>query len=275
MQQTICITTDPTAILEKHKTIKELHSERKLHFVKGEIRDKLTLEKANIHKAKTVVLLAEDNSQKADEKTLLRALAITRFCRRKAIEKGERTPNDTAFETYDVGHYIDEIYIIAEINDKEFKNDLMEADVNEVIVSASYAKGVITQSILNHGISKVVDELLQFNEYNEFYTVDLTLERNQHLRGKTYDELLMPLRKQGILLVAIKVVYYNEKDNKEIIDKETIARLLAAENLWRQIIVNPITHHETIRPTDGDDQLIVFSTDRKALKEQLAKVVFG
>jgi hypothetical protein len=235
----------------------------------------VTLNRANIHKAKTVVLLAEDSSQKADEKTLLRALAITRFCRQKAIDKEKTVAKDTSpVKTYEVGHYIDEIYIIAEINDLQFKNDLMDADVNEVIVSAIYAKGVVTQSILNHGISKVVDELLQFNEYNEFYVVDLALQRNAHLRDKTYDELLLPLRKEKILLIAIKVVYRNREDDKEIIDENEIAKLLHQEGLKRQIIVNPITDEEIARKTDGDDQLIVFSTDRKALIKQLQEVKF-
>jgi len=273
-ERIVCIVPAPDLVLEKHKKIKELHSEHKLFFVKGEIRDKTVLERANIHKAKTVVLLAEDNSRKSDERTLLRALAIARFCRRKVLDKEQQIVSEAQYETFDVGHYIDAIYIIAEINDFEFKKDLMEADVNEVIVSASYAKGVITQSILNHGVSKVVDELLQFNDYNEFYTVDLIKPENSHLVNRTYDELLMPLRKQKILLIGIKVVYHDEKTKKEIIDETELTRLLVTEGLGRQVIVNPITPKEIARKTDRDDQLVVFATNRKDLKKELKAVVF-
>ncbi len=273
-ERIVSIVPEPEMVLEKHSTLRKLHSEHKLYFVKGEIRDKITLEKSNIYKAKTVVLLAEDNSRRADERTLLRALAIARFCRRKAIKNEIKVSNTSNYKTYDVGHYIDSIYIIAEVNDMQFKKDLMEADVNEVIVSASYAKGVVIQSILNHGVSKVVDELLQFNEYNEFYTVDLTESENSHLIGKTYDDLLLPLRKQKILLIGIKVIYHDEITGNEIIDETELLKLLTKEGLDRQVIVNPITKAEISRKTDQDDQLVVFSTNRKELKSQISKVTF-
>jgi len=190
-------------ILEKDKKIRELHSLKNLHFISGKSRDKNTLENANIHKAESVVLLAEDNSSGADERTLLRALAISRFCRLKSKEKIKKTTSENQYKKHKVDKYIDSIYIIAEINDVQFKTDLLDADVNEVVITSSYGKSIITQTMLNHGVSKVLDEVLQFNEYNEFYVIDLAEPENKHLQDKTFDELLLPLRKQKILLIAI------------------------------------------------------------------------
>jgi Trk K+ transport system NAD-binding subunit len=245
-----------------------------LYFVKGEVRDNSTLEKANIQKAKTVVLLAEDNSVSSDEKTLLRALAIARYSRKKAFkrEKENKTiARKMDYETFKTDADNDKLYVIAEINDTQFKKDLLESDVNEVIVTGSYSKNIITQSMMNFGVSKVIDEILQYNEYNEFYVIDLANEKYKHLRGYTFDELLLPLRQQGILLVAIKVVYHDE-NLEMIIDAHKIEALLEEEGLKREVIINPITKTEIERKTDADDHLIVFSTDRKTLERRIIEV---
>jgi len=272
-EKIVCIVPNSEKIIETDKGIKELHSLKYLHFVSGRTRDKNVLENANIHKASSVVLLAEDNSSESDERTLLRALAISRFCRLKSKEKIEESPSDHEYKIHKVDKYIDSIYIIAEINDEQFKNDLLDSDVNEVVITSSYGKSIITQTMLNHGVSKVLDEILQFNEYNEFYIIDLAEKGNKHLQGKTFDELLLPLRKQKILLIAVKVIYHDD-NNQIIIDSEEINKLLHSENLKRDVIVNPISEYEINRKTDEDDQLIVFTTNRKDLDNQIKHVVF-
>jgi len=272
-EKIVCIVPFSEKIIETDKVLKELHSLKNLYFVSGRTRDKNTLELANIHKANSVVLLAEDNSSDADERTLLRALAISRFCRLKSKEIVDVITTNNQYKKHKVDKYIDSIYIIAEINDSQYKIDLLDADVNEVIVTSSYGKSIITQTMLNHGVSKVLDEILQFNEYNEFYIIDLANPKNIHLQNKTFDELLLPLRKQKILLIAIKVIYHDENDNI-IIDSDEINRLLFNDNLQRDVIVNPITDDEINRKTDEDDQLIVFTTNKKDLVKQVGKVVF-
>ncbi len=271
----VCIVPSPTEILERDKRIKDLHLLKKIHFVKGEARDTHTLEKANIHNAHSVILLAEDHSPDADERTLLRALSISRFCRSKTIEHkySETRPAKLPYKLYKTGEYIDSIYIIAEINNPAIKDDLIASDVNEVIVTSSYGRNTIIQSMFNHGVSKALDEVLEFNKFNEFYIIDLSKTKYKHLLNKTFDELLLPLRRQNILLIAIKIIYH-DIHNKIIIDGNEIKRRLKNDGLEREVILNPVTPKEISRLTDAGDQLIVFALNQKQLDRQLKNVVF-
>lgn len=270
----VCIVSAPEEIIEKNIKVKELQALKRIYFVKGEAKDTTTLERSNIHNAYSVILLAEDNTRTSDEHTLLRAMAISKFCRSKAVlnRKKDRKVN-VDYTLYETSDYIDSIYIIAEINDPSFKKQLLDSDVNEVVITSSYGKSIITQSMFNHGVSKVLDELLQFNDFNEFYIVDLSDPKHKQMQNKTFDELLLPLRKQKILLVAIKLIFH-DTHNKIIIDNNEIRKRLADEGLERDMIVNPIEENEIARRTSTADQLIVFATSRKNLEKQLQQVVF-
>lgn len=273
-EKIVCITTRTEDILSKYKDIAVLHANKKIDFVQGEARDEHVLELANVHLAKTVVLLAEDNTISADEKTLLRALEISRYCRKKTVTQKHENKLNEDFESFSVEKYIDSIYIIAEINDDKYKKDLFNSDVNEVISTSNYANNILTQSMLNHGVSKVLDEILEFNEYNEFYQINLLEKKHHHLRNKTFDELLIALRKQKILLIAIKVVY-RDQNGKEIIDYFEIDKLLKQDGLRKQVIVNPYTEIEIKRKVDTDDQLIVFAKSGKELEDGIKKITFS
>ncbi len=273
-EKIVCITTKTEEILSKHKDIAMLHANKKIDFIHGEARDEHVLELANVHIAKTVVLLAEDNTISADEKTLLRALEISRYCRKIAVAQNPEYGLNEDFESYNVEKYIDSIYIIAEINDDKYKKDLLNSDVNEIISTSNYGNNILTQSMLNHGVSKVLDEILEFNEFNEFYQIDLLKKKNHHLRNKTFDELLIAFRKQKILLIAVKVVY-RDQNGKEIIDYFEIEKLLERDGLRKQVIVNPYTEIATKRKVDADDQLIVFAKNSKVLKDGIKKTTFA
>lgn len=269
----VCITESPELVLDSHEELNALFLARKVHFVKGQSRDNQTMRKANLLKAETIILLAENSSKQSDERTLLRALAISRYCRKSTIENKTKVTKNEAYKTYDIGDFVDSSYVIAEINDPLLKNDLIEADVNEVILTSTYTKGVIIQSAFNHGISKVMDELFQYDSFNEIHTIELKARENAHLVGKTYDELLLPLRRNSILLLAIKVIYHDQ-NHRVIIDETKIQELLDRDELERQVIMNPITKAEIDRKTDNDDQLMVLFNDRTKLKSTIQEIRF-
>ena len=266
--QIVCIVQNPEELIKNNENLKKLHIKRTVEFVKGDARDKDALMRAALHKAHTVVILAEGTSIEADEKTLLRALAISRYCRKKTLEsQHEKTENiSELIELQNANKYEDKIYIIAELNDVSLTADLKNSDVNEIINSSEYSKNILIQSMFNHGVSKILDEVLSHNSYNEFYTINLREKQFKPLIGKTFDELLPVLRQKGILLIAIKVVYHDTNGN-EIIDENRLLSLLQAEELERQVIVNPTKPREIDRKVDSDDQLIVFCTDYKVLTD--------
>ncbi|WP_299762459.1 TAXI family TRAP transporter solute-binding subunit [uncultured Dokdonia sp.] len=268
----ITIVENPLQIIEDYPEIKKLQEKRYVEFVAGDATDEVVLKNANIENANTVVILSENTTKEADQKTLLRSLAISRYCRKKMLEKTNSLEKVTSeYKKHEVDKYIDSIYIIAELNDQKYTEDLKKSDVNEIINSSVYSKNIITQSLLNHGVSKVLDEVLNYNEFNEFYTIDLKLQKFKSLVRKTYDQLIPVLRDKGILLIGVRVVYHNTND-QEIIDEETLKQLLEKEGLSRQIIVNPTDPTEKERRTDDDDQLIVFCTGAGVLEKAFVSI---
>jgi hypothetical protein len=239
-------------------------------------------------------LLSEDRSKLSDEHVALRAHAISRYVKMKRndgkVYKATRIEKltDTAknifskktkktnsnYKKYKIETITDRAYMIAEINNEDFRESLIDAGVNEIVVAGNYRKAIMKQSLFNHGISKVIDEIMQYNEYNEFYKIDLSLPENKHLVGKTFDELLVALRKHGILLIGVHIVFHDENDNI-IIDRSVIQQLLEKEEkVTRDIIVNPVDETERNRPVDGDDHLIVLAINSDMLKKGIQQVTF-
>ena len=292
--QIVCVVPDINKVREESPSIKTLHDQKKIDIIQGDALNSHILEMAKIEDADSIILLAEDRSKLSDEHIALRAHAISRYTKMKKnkgkmykttlikksvdavkalFEKKKKITGD--FKRYKIEDTSDKAYMIAEINNEDFRESLIDAGVNEIVVAGNYRKAIMKQSLFNHGISKVIDEIMQYNEYNEFYKIDLALPENKHLVGKTFDELLMPLREQGILLIGIHIIFHDENGNI-IIDQNIIQQLLKEEeeNINRDVIVNPVDKVERNRPVDGDDHLIVLGINFKMIKECVKKVHF-
>jgi len=287
----VCVVDDVERVRTEYEKAKALHDTKKLDMIKGDALDHYILEMANVHKADTVILLSDDRSKHADERTVMRAHAISRFVKkmRHIEEKKPETMKERMVESFkklvesrrkragyehvEISDDADYIYMIAEINNEEFRESLIDADVNEIVIAGNYRKAIIKQSLFNHGISRVIDEIMQYNDYNEFYKIDLADPANAFLVGKTFDELLIILREAGILLIGYHIIFHDSNDNI-VIDRQEIERLLKEHEpgITRDIIVNPIDPAEKSRPVDNDDHLIVLAVSMKALEEGLARL---
>ncbi len=291
----VCVVADIKKIREENPYIKKLHDQKKIDIIEGDALNNHTLEIARIEEAQTIILLAEDRSKLSDEHIALRAHAISRYTKKKknqdkiykttVIEKTKMLVNSIFekkkqvtgdFKRYKIEAISDQAYMIAEINNDDFRESLIEAGVNEIVVAGNYRKAIMKQSLFNHGISKVIDEIMQYNEYNEFYKIDLALPENKHLVGKTFDELLLPLRKQGILLIGFHIIFHDINGNI-IIDQAVIKQLLKEEekDITRDVIVNPVDEVELKRPVDEDDHLIVLGINAQMVREGVKKVRFN
>ena len=287
----VCVVPDIGFIRSTYEEIEELHNQKVIDIIEGDARDSHILEKANVQNANSIILLSEDNTKRSDERILLRAMAISRYTKRKNngrvykttgfienVKKkflGRKKEKDVDYKKFRIEKTSNSAYMIAEINNDEFRESLIEADVNEIVVAGNYRKSIMKQSLFNHGISKVLDEIMQYNDYNEFYKIDLSLKENAHLRDKTFDQLLVALRQQGVLLVAIHIIFHDEND-RIIIDQNVIKELLEKEEkgISRDVIVNPYEPAERERLTDSDDHLIVLAINANMLKEAVNKVKF-
>ncbi|MBL4880553.1 MAG: NAD-binding protein [Oleispira sp.] len=234
-------------VLNHDEDMQRLHKRREVEYIAGKARDPHVLAKANVDKAKTVILVAEDRTLDADERTLLSALSISRYCREKCSD-----------------HSVDNIYMIAEVNHEELRNTILNADVNEVVNVSDIGESLVVQSMFNHGVSTAISNMVAYNEFNEFYVIDAS--EVPSLSGMNFDQILPILRRHKILLTSIKSIVRGD-DGKIIIDNKTIKQHLEKYDLVRQIITNPISPAENIYQLTADDQLILLSPSMKVVNE--------
>ncbi|MCK4766223.1 MAG: hypothetical protein KAW12_28770 [Candidatus Aminicenantes bacterium] len=232
--------------LEHDLTLQNFHNRNELEIINGEPRNLKSLEFSNIVYAKTVVLLADDLTIEADERTLLRALAISKYTRQVTHRN------------------IDSIYIIAEINHPEFRESLLEADVNEVICSSEMTENLVIESMFNHGVANVINNLLSYNERNEIYIIDI--KECPFLADKHFDGLLVFLRKYGMQLLGIKINFF-DKQGLQIIDRKEIEKRLKAIGLLKEDIINPVCDEENHYKTSIHDHLLVLALDENVIKQ--------
>jgi len=236
----VVIAENFSELLDADESLLSYFNHHQLDFVSGKARDINSLKKANIDKAKTVILVAENKDVTADESTLLCALSVSRYCREKSGKHG-----------------MDSIYMISEINHEEMRDPLLNADVNEVVNVAEIGENIVVQSMFNHGVSTALTNMVTYNDFNEFSV--LNVSDFPLLNGLNYDQALLELRKFNILLMSVKIVLDDEGGNP-IIDNRLIEKAVKAIGLNRQIITNPVNDAENSYTIKERDQVIVLNS---------------
>lgn len=228
-------------------------SELKSYFEQGKVlqavnedpKTEVALIKSNVKEAHTVILLADSKCEDPDERTLVRALAISRHL--------ERDLNGTVRG---------KIYVIAEVRDGKLRDTFLKNEVDEVICSSHFTSNLLFQSSINHGVSSVFDELVDHEKGNEFYVVELS--EHDWLQDRTFDDLLGILRDQGILLLGIKSASGSEV-GKAAVRGTQRTRPLEAEPMSR-IMINPSSADERPYRTKVDDQLVVLAESHEVIR---------
>ena len=122
-----------------------------LFFVRGSVNEE-TLKKANLQKARTVVILGDDTVEitSRDAKVVLSTLTIESM-----------NPD---------------VYTVVELVDKTNEQHCLRANADEIIVGSELSSHLIASAASDHGISKVISELLSSRFGNEFYSMPLPEE---------------------------------------------------------------------------------------------------
>ncbi len=117
-----------------------------VYLIKGNVNDD-TLNRANIKSASTVIILGDDqlDDHARDAKVILSTLTV------------ESLNQD--------------VYTIVELVDETHAITCRRAQANEIIVGHEITSMLISQAALNHGISKVVSQLLTAETDNQLYKV--------------------------------------------------------------------------------------------------------
>ena len=117
-------------------------------FIRGNVSDE-TLKRANLSHAKTVIILGNDRL----DASIRDATAV--------------------LTTLTVESLNPDAYTIVELVDHANALTCYRAQANEVIISSELSSMLISQATLNHGISKVISELLSAQTGNQLYKLPL------------------------------------------------------------------------------------------------------
>jgi voltage-gated potassium channel len=117
-----------------------------LFFIRGSVNEE-TLEKANLKKARTVLVLGDDTVETTarDAKVVLSTLTIESM-----------NPD---------------VYSVVELVDKANEQHCIRANADEIIIGSELSSHLIASAASDHGISKVISELLSNSYGNEFYSM--------------------------------------------------------------------------------------------------------
>lgn len=161
--------------------IDEIRSNRllsKVRFVYGDYSDESVLRRANIEKAKTCIILADQtnpnvSSHEIDSRTVMTVMTI------KSIKK--------------------EIYTCAEILDPKFERYLSLSYCDEIIYSRLYSRILLANASASSGISHVIHKLIDVESENPIKVVDFP----QDFIGKKFVELLNYYKSQNHILIGL------------------------------------------------------------------------
>ncbi len=134
-----------------------------VHFIRGKIDDKETLVKANVQRARTGIILNEDNN---DASTVLSALTVNSL-----------NPS---------------LYTIAEISKEENRIHLENSGVDEIVDNNNINSRLMVRTAFYHGVSIIFNELLTNKVGNEIYM----LEVDKDYINKSFSEVFTYLKQE-------------------------------------------------------------------------------
>ena len=181
---------------ETISTFRNSHKGINFKFVKGDFTREPILDKANVKKAKTVIILPSDyltsSTGHPDEKTIFATLTIK-----------TSAPN---------------CRVIAFIVDRENLTHIKRANADEIILSDDFSSYMVASSVNEPGVSRTVENLMSLKTKSIFKQLDIP----DGFIGKTYDSLFNYFKKMGLILISV----YSEDEKigiGEILSSDTSA----------------------------------------------------
>ena len=179
-----------------------------LQCIRGEVKPEV-LEKANLKAAQGVILVPNENLDPnvQDAKTLLDTLTI------KSL-------------------YPD-VYVCVELMESKNIGHCQRARADEIIVIGELSTNLLVQAALDHGITRMVTELVSNRYGNEVYKIGLP----SVMVGWTFFDVMCELKKnQEILCVGVE----NKGDQKLITNPDGAYHLSSEDDLIVIAISRPV-----------------------------------
>jgi len=182
-------------------------------FISGDPTKEDDLKRAGIMTADTVIILTEFNSGawngvNPDAQAVLMTLAVETLRR--------------------------DVYTCVQLFSSEYKKHLEHTHVDEYICLDRLSGNLMVSAALNHGLSWILGELLEFSSGSEFYKKNLPKE----FVGMGFRDVAKILHNEKIILVAIETeekVPLLDEEGKEIHEKDGTPRF----KIEGKFIINP------------------------------------
>lgn len=138
-----------------------------LLFIRGVVCEE-TLKKANLKNARTIIVLGDDRTETTarDAKVVLTTLTI-------------ESMNPA-------------VYSVVELVDKKNEPHCLRANADEIIIGSELSSHLIASAASDHGISRVVTELLSSRYGNELYSMPVPAE----MAGKNFLDILVAMKRE-------------------------------------------------------------------------------
>ncbi|MFD2045424.1 potassium channel family protein [Ornithinibacillus salinisoli] len=147
-------------------------SNNRVHYIQGSSTEEGTFEKANISKAKSVIIFSDDSIQDPslrDAKTLTVAIVVERLA--------------------------PEVHTTVEILDEDHISNFSHVKVDEFILSQETISSLAVRSAMYQGVSKVYSQLISRQHGDDLFKVS-------NNKWETYKDAFEELLAQGATLIA-------------------------------------------------------------------------
>ena len=219
-----------------------------LFYVKGEATSREDLDRANIQEADIAIVISDRKLPEPDARNILKILTIEKYCA-ELEEQGKRVGRSN-------------IHTIAEIENARYIPIAEDAGVDQIISLGNIESKIFTQAVQNPGVAKFINEIVTYNDQNDIYS--FALSKKSQLYNKTYDEILVILRKYKILLLSINVEYKKSKTQVEKIMREY--------SLKGPVITNPFYEGAAKYRAQENDLIIVLAQYEKDVEDAIKKL---
>ncbi len=193
--------------------------DERVEFIKGDPSQDKDLVRAGVKKADSVIVLTDltKGANEADAEALMVVLAV------ESLNSG--------------------VHTCAQIVNSANRMHLERAHADEIICLDQVGGSLAVASALNHGVSRIVSELLNFNQGSEFYRYDRRI--SDKLVGKEFTEAVQLLAPKHILLLAVETDY-----SKELLQQLSADVVYDLPEEERMMVVNPQSNY-AIRQGDA------------------------
>ena len=164
--------------LADEQVIEELRARYEgMLYIRGEVLDALTLQRANMAHASKVIILADVSSARVDAEIDAR----------------------TVMANLTVKSLAPQVYTTAEVLDKKYMEHLRLGKCDEVILSREYSRSLLVGAAVSAGVTHVLHDLLDFTDMKGLLTEPIP----QRFVGAGYGELAEHLKGEGQLLIGL------------------------------------------------------------------------